>query len=225
MKLDPVEPQVQSWHMATLEDIWQYLGDAPAGRPLIIAVDGRSASGKTTLASVLAGAAGAVVVHTDDIAWFEPLFAWDHLLRQYVLEPARRGAEVRFTPPAWAERGRTGSIEVPEGTRILIVEGVGSSCADVADLLDAAIWVQADAEEAEKRGIARDAASGENGNYEETVAFWHEWNAAERAYLAEDRPWERANLIVAGTPPMPLPAGYFAVAEGPARAAARLRAR
>ncbi len=39
-------------------------------RPVVLAIDGRSSGGKTTLAGRLRGAvAGSAVVHTDDIAW------------------------------------------------------------------------------------------------------------------------------------------------------------
>ncbi len=50
------------------------------------------------------------------------------------------------------------------------------------------IWVQSDRLEARARGLERDLASAENGNHDATLAFWEEWGAAERAYLAEDRP-------------------------------------
>lgn len=62
---------------------------------------------------------------------------------------------------------------------------------------------------------SRDLASGENGDREATQAFWDEWSAAEREYLAADRPWERASVVVAGTPPHPLPDRRVAIADGP----------
>lgn len=77
------------------------------------------------------------------------------------------------------------------------------------------IWVQADRTEAERRGLERDVASGTHGDRSATVAFWNMWSEAERRYLSGDRPWERADLIVAGTPPRPMRAGMVAVAEGP----------
>ena len=216
MKLDPAEPAAHDWNAISLDDLWECIyslsADRGHGRPLIVAVDGRSASGKTTLAGELARVHGsATIIHADDLAWWEPLFGWDHLLRHDILEPLHAGQDVEFTPPQWRERGRAGSINVPATADVVVIEGVGASCASVADLLDVAIWVQSDIAEAERRGIARDAASGENGNYEETVAFWHDWGKAERAYLANDQPWHRAHIIVAGTPPMPLPTGMCAI--------------
>lgn len=68
-------------------------------------MDGRSASGKSTLAAVLSSAVpGSVAVQTDDVAWHHSFFNWADLLRDGVLVPARAGREVRFRPPAWEQR-------------------------------------------------------------------------------------------------------------------------
>ena len=48
---------------------------------------------------------GAVVVHTDDVAWWHAAFDWVDLLVEGVLAPARRGAAVAYRPPKWDERG------------------------------------------------------------------------------------------------------------------------
>jgi MFS family permease len=51
-----------------------------AERPLVVALDGRSSSGKTTLAGRVAGAIPATaVVHTDAIAWWHSRFGWTNL--------------------------------------------------------------------------------------------------------------------------------------------------
>lgn len=184
--------------------------------PILLAVDGRGGAGKTSatgalVASLTGGAVGTdateasrvAVVHTDDLAWWEPYFAWGHLLRALVLAPlhgpsGNDGINVR--PPAWDRQGRAGSIEVPAGTDIVLVEGTGAAQREVADLLDAVVWVQADWTESERRGIERDVAEGVNGTREEATAFWHDWQSAEVPFFAEDRPWERADLAVCGTP-------------------------
>lgn len=160
-----------------------------------MAIDGRSGSGKTTLAEALsAHLPGSVILHTDDIAWYESFFGWDHLMAAGLLLPLRRGSAVQFRPPAWDRRGREGAITVPAGVPFVIVEGVGSSRRSLGTLLDATVWLQADHEEAWRRGIARD------GGTDEVVSFWEEWGRAEARFLAEDRPWERASVIACGTP-------------------------
>jgi hypothetical protein len=73
--------------------------------------------------------------------------------------------------------------------------------------------VQSDFAEAERRGIARDIEQGGNGDRAETVAFWHEWMEHELRFLERQQPWRRADLIVAGTPVIPLRTGQLAVAS------------
>ena len=48
--------------------------------------------------------------------------------------------------------------------------------------------------EANRRGIARD------GGGHAATDFWWEWDAEEQPFLAEDRPWERADIVACGTP-------------------------
>jgi hypothetical protein len=135
------------------------------------------------------------VVHTDDIAWSESFFDWHGLLLDGVLVPFRDGRTISFRPPAWDRHQRAGAVSVPHGTELLIVEGVGAARLALADQLDAVVWVQSDLAEAERRGVERDAA-GRSDPQE----FWDRWQAEERPFLAADRPWDRADLVVCGTP-------------------------
>ncbi len=193
-----VEPVAAPWQARALGEL---LGEvqaatAPtAGRPLILAVDGRSASGKTTIAARLGALVpGAAVVHSDDVAWWESFFGWDHLMASGILEPLHRGEAVDYRPPAWEARGRVGAIEVAARRPLVIIEGVGVSRRSLAPLLDAALWVQSDMHEARRRGIERDGATPED------IAFWDEWDREELPFMARDRPWERAFAVVCGTP-------------------------
>ncbi len=215
MVLRVEEPAFGPWRATPVPTLAHRLLDAAGpvgGRPLVIAIDGRSGAGKSWLARRLAEELGGVVLHTDDVAWWEPMFSWGHLVRDGVLAPAHRGEPVDFTPPAWVERGREGSLVVPAGTRVLVVEGVGSAQHAVADLVDAVVWVQSDWREAERRGIERDVAEGTHGDREASNAFWRDWMAHEVAFLAEDRPWTRASVVVNGTPTIGLASDEVAVA-------------
>jgi hypothetical protein len=217
--LQPCEPQAGPWTVVPLTELvarLEAITEVPAGRPRVVAVDGRSASGKTTLARRLHEAVpSSAVVHTDDVAWWEPYFEWAHLLSGGVLAPLREGEAVDFRPPAWERKGREGSIQVPAGLDLVIVEGVGSSARELVPLLDGAVWVQSDYAEAERRGIERDVADGVNGDREQSEAFWHDWMTAELAFLERDRPWRRAPLIASGTPTSPHGADEVVVADGP----------
>ena len=168
--------------------------------PLALAVDGRSSSGKTTLAARLHDlVAGSVVVHTDDIAWWHSRFGWADLLVDGILTPARAGRPVSYRPPRWDERQRPGAIEVPADCPLLIIEGVGAARRETARLTDTAIWVQADERETGRRNLARVAQPGGSP----TVQHLRGWMAEEVPFLAGQRPWEHASLIACGTPQIP----------------------
>lgn len=174
---------------------------------LVMAVDGRSAGGKSTLAAVLAAVVpGSAVVHTDDVAWHHGFFDWGGLLVEGVLDPVSRGEAVDYRPPAWVERGRDGAISVPADTTVVLVEGVGSSRASLGGWLDATVWVQSDIAAARRRGLERDVRLGRDE--EEAERFWDEWEAHEITFLRDDQPWERADLVVCSTPEVLEPAAW-----------------
>jgi hypothetical protein len=195
------EPLVEGWRAVPIgafaDMVRRHVG-APAGRPAVLAVDGRSSGGKTTLADRLATAMpGSVVVHTDDVAWWHAAFDWVDLLVDGVLAPARRGAAVSYRPPKWDERGRSGAIEVPAGASLVVVEGVGAGRRELTDLLDGVVWVQTGPDEAARRDAARVAAG------ETTPSNYAAWMAEEGPFVAAQRAWERAFVTVCGSPTLP----------------------
>lgn len=212
MQLRPEEPEAGPWHAVPLTDLVHGLLvlPPPAGRPAVLAIDGRSSSGKTTLAGRIGQLLPrAAVVHTDDIAWHHSRFGWPDLLIAGVLGPAQDGQLVTYRPPAWDVRARPGAIHVPAGTGLLVVEGVGASRRELAYLVDATIWVQADTEQTERRTRAR-IQSGET-----TATGVTGWMAEEYPFLERDRLWDRAGAIVNGTPGVPHDPGTEVVAALP----------
>jgi hypothetical protein len=127
--------------------------------PFLLAIDGRSSSGKSTLARRVARSIpGSAIVHTDDIAWWHSRLGWDDLLVAHVIEPLRRGEGVDYRPPAWEARGRPGSVKVPADAALVLIEGVGSGRASLAERVDAVIWVHSDPAVTEQRNRRRIAA-------------------------------------------------------------------
>lgn len=201
MKLGPGEPLAGPWRVTPIADLVHLIIDRdqkPLGRPWIVAVDGRSGSGKSTIANLLHRfVASSAVVHTDDIAWHHSFFDWSELLVEGILKPLRIGEAVNYRPPGWHTHGRPGAIKVVAGLDLVIVEGVGASRTEVMSLIDCSLWVQSDLDEAERRGISRDGDTAEARN------FWREWITEEFEFLQRQRPWERATIIVNGTPLQP----------------------
>jgi hypothetical protein len=207
------EPAAGPWRVMSLAELGRVLLDAAGpvvGRPVVVGVGGRSSSGKTTLAGRLAAEmTGAVVLHTDDIAWREAVLDWDELLLRGVLEPVRRGGPVAYRPPKWDEYDRAGAVEVPRGTRVLIVEGVGATRQTLVPAIDAAVWMQAD------HGVLKQRNQGRIAAGEITAADYRAWMAEEDPFLLADRAWERATVVVAGTPELPYDAQNDVVVGAP----------
>jgi hypothetical protein len=192
--LHPEEPDLGPWRAVDEPELLTLVGS-----PSLVLVDGRSGGGKTTFATGVAALLGASVVHTDDVAWHLSMFDWASELTSGVLDPWSRDEDVSYRPPGWIARERPGVIEAAGG-RPLVVEGVGSGRASLAERADLVVWVQSDRIEARTRGIVRDASYGTR-TPAEAEEFWDHWLTGEDPFLAADRPWDRADLVVLGTPP------------------------
>ena len=203
LQLASEEPEGGPWRAEPLTAVVKALlslgdGRAAGSRGVVLAVDGRSSSGKTTLAARMQDAiANSAVVHTDDIAWWHSRFGWADLLINGVLVPFHHGEPVSFRPPRWAEHDRQGSIEVPARYPVLVIEGVGAGRPEVSHLVDALVWVQADQREdrAPEPGARRAARRGADGQGPSGVD-----SRGGSVPGQSGRPWNRANLLVAGTP-------------------------
>lgn len=194
MRLHPEETEAAPWrHVDDAELAGLLAGLLPAERGVLL-VDGRSGSGKTTFAERAARLLDGAVVHSDDLSWNHHPVAWDDLALEHVLGPWRRGGTVGFRPPAWATHGREGAVSVSEGVRVLVLEGVGAGRASLAARADAVVWVQSDRLEARERGLRRDVELGRTPA--EAEAFWDGWMGSEEPFLAAERPWEGATLVV-----------------------------
>ena len=218
MRLHPEETEAGPWRHVDDAELTGVLTSLLGEDRGVLLVDGRSGSGKSTFAERAARLLDGAVVHSDDLSWNHDAVAWDDLALTHVVEPWRRGETVDFRPSAWAAHGRDGSVSVPEGVRLLVLEGVGAGRASLATHADAVVWVQSDRLEARERGIRRDIELGRTP--EEAERFWDGWMGAEEPFLAADRPWERAALVVA-TLEAERVAGRTTVATGPCRAAIR----
>lgn len=167
--------------------------DRPRGEPAVLAIDGRSSSGKSTLAQrVAAPVPGTSVVHTDDIAWCHSRFGWDDLLVDGIIALLRRREAVGYRRPAWDARGRPGSITVPADASLVVVEGAGAGRPSLAEYVDAVIWVQAEPRLRERR----DRDRIRRGEIDQ--AGYEGWMSEEIPFQAAERTWERADLIVSG---------------------------
>lgn len=192
------EPELGPWRverLASFAEVVRATVGTPVGRAPLLGIDGRSSSGKSSLARRLQEAIpGAAIVHTDDVAWWHSCFDWVDLLAEGVLAPLRRGESVAYRPPEWDRRDRSGAIEVSGAASVVVIEGVGAGRRELAEQLDGIVWVQADLETTRRRDAVRIAAG------EISEAAYAHWMAEEMPFVADQRTWERAFAVVAGTP-------------------------
>jgi hypothetical protein len=197
MSYADIDPTGLHWYVRTYFDVLNELLDIAGKSPGVFAIDGHSGSGKTTLADGLAALEPrAVVIHTDDLAWHHSFFDWGDLLPDQLVLPLRKGlTPISYLPEAWMHRGPAGTITIPEDTSAVFIEGVGSARREVRPWLDAVVWVHA----REAVGRRRVASRG----------FVNDWMKQENAFLAEHRPWEIADVLVAGELGQPAPDGRY----------------
>jgi uridine kinase len=194
MKITGSRSGSHHWRVVELRDFADRVAAiAGPARPAIVAINGRSSSGKSNLFRRLANTlSDCSVLHTDDLAWHHGVFSWDELLINDVLPALRNRRALQYRPPAWVSRGREGAITVDNDRNFVIIEGVGSSQESVRRQLDVIIWVQTPQSVRESRDAARVAAG------EISASSYANWMAEENAYMSTERPWEHADLIVDG---------------------------
>ena len=205
-------------HADLLDLLLARIGDLRGDHPVRVGLDGRCGSGKSTLARDLVArlrADGVPATHLDSDGFHH---VREHRRRR-VDDPARGYYEDAYDLEALAER-----VLVPLGpggdgvhaTRVhdLDTDEVITDEAATAgpgavvvfdctflqrgalrELWDLVVWLEVDREIALARGVARDAASL-GGEDAARAAYESRYMAACDLYLAEERPAERADVVV-----------------------------
>ena len=180
---------------------------AGAARPVLVTIDGRSGTGKSTLATEVARRTGGVVVVGDDFyaggnddAWqavtsqakVEAVTDWRRLRRD-VLEPLLAGRPASWHP-LWFEAG-VGWLGWKEETvhlepaAVILLEGTYAARPELADLVDLAVLLVVPDDVRRARLRAR-----------EGEAFMHRWHAlwdhAEDYYFSQVRPPQSFDLVL-----------------------------
>ena len=169
----------------------------PAHGAAMVAIDGWGCGGKTALAGALLDRlephvqylgvdeffAGFDVVEPGPVSHLR----WGELTE--TLLSLRRSGEASVRSFDW-DHLAVGALERLIG-RTWLVEGLYSLRPELRGLYDLSIWVQGRLDNRLDRVAARDGAHN--------IPFWErEWMPREQAYMATERPWLSADIIVAG---------------------------
>ncbi|MET0693206.1 MAG: hypothetical protein ABWY56_04710 [Propionibacteriaceae bacterium] len=156
-----------------------------------VGIDGFGASGKTTLAERMAAAIPtAVVVHVDDFARPD-VRGWERdRFTAQLLEPLLDGRVARYQRWDFARNAGAGWAQVPPGVPV-IVEGVSSTDVRVGVPWDLTLWVDVPEAVRRHRIEERDGAALRE-------RWLTDWIPMEEAYVRDQRPQERVDLMVDG---------------------------
>jgi hypothetical protein len=161
----------------------------PAAGPRILAVDGWSGSGKTSLAERMAIGLGAPCVHLDDwVPGWSGLARSVDLLVEWVLAPLADGRPAGWRRWDW-DTGHFGAWEVLPAADLVVVEGSGAGSAPARPWLSGLVWITIDEGERQRRLHARP----DWGTYAPWAGMWA---GQERAQRAGEDPCATADAVV-----------------------------
>lgn len=176
--------------------------------PLIVALDGRSGTGKSTLAIALANRLNATVITQDDFYTGGTLADWNTLtaqekadrvidwrrVRHEVLEPLIANRQAVWHPFNWeAFEGLAPHTITADAAPIIILDGAYAARPELSDLINLSILLQLPDD------IRRERLKLREG--EDYLSAWNAvWEEAEDHYFTHVRPPSSFNIVLERAP-------------------------
>lgn len=170
---------------------------------LLIAIDGPSAAGKSTLASAINNVLPNVtVVHMDDFyrvldeetrvalnakGGYDRYYDWERLEIQ-VIKPLLTGRNSRYQKYDWMTN-RLGEWLTVQATGIIVIEGCYAARPELRSYYDIVLFVETSTARRLQRQHERADA---------TAPWLARWDAAEQLYIQHYQPHHYADLVIAG---------------------------
>lgn len=172
--------------------------------PLLVAVDGRSGVGKSSISCALAEKLELVLVDGDDFYAGGTFEEWSRRaakekadrcidwqrLRAEALEPLLAGRIARWRTFDWETMvGLSENVLTQKPHRIIVLDGVYSARPELADLIGLSVLLRL------PDAIRRERLRRREGEY--FVSRWHSvWDEAEDYYFDHVRPAESFDLVI-----------------------------
>lgn len=176
-------------------------------KPILVVIDGRSGTGKSTIAKTLAERSNGVIVVSDDFysggnddRWegltpqekVDQVIDWEKL-RYEVLEPLKSGKPASWHPldfrPGVSWIGWKKETVHLYPAKIIILDGSYSSRPELSDLIDLSVLVETSDHERRQRLIKREGS--------EFMEKWHKiWDPAEDYYFSHIKIKDTFDLVV-----------------------------
>jgi uridine kinase len=173
--------------------------------PILVAIDGRSGTGKSTIAATLANRLDATILECDDFyaggtdaEWAERTPAekvarcidWRRMQTE-AIEPLLAGRNAVYHPFNFARgEGPAEHAVTVKPAPVILLDGIYSARPELSDLVDLAVLVDMPDDRLRRRRLI--AREGES-----FMAAWHAiWDEAEAHYFSHVRPRESFDLFV-----------------------------
>ncbi len=157
------------------------------GTTTVVAVDGPSGAGKTSITARLAEATDGRMLHLDDLypGWHG--LAETPAMVASILTAVAVGEVGHAHRWSWV-RDRPGPVLHVPPVPLLLIDGVGSGAAIIRPFLSLLLWVEAPTAVRRERALARDG---------DTYApFWDVWAEQERHHFATNVTRSHADVVV-----------------------------
>lgn len=190
---------------AAIHEIESWIAEAGRDSPVVVAVDGHSAAGKSTFALRLAVVVDAALVNGDDFYRVMPgpqramlgpsdgadlYYDWERM-RDEALRPLHEGRAARYRPYDRESNSLMNRI-ISVTPQHVVVDGLFVSRPELDSFNDLTVLVVADPEMRLRRQLGRADATQE---------WLDRWDAAERWYFASIRRPRDFDLVVCGNSP------------------------
>ena len=165
------------------------------GQRKIIVIDGPAGSGKTTLAKSLSGLLeNCPIIHMDEIyeGWenaLSPKTSQD--LVEWIINPLLENNSIEYIKYDWNLGQRIEKVVI-NNSKIIIIEGVGSSSFEISKHASLKLWIEVNKETGINRVLTRDGLQ-----IQEQMKTWQ---SQESKFFIENNSKENSDIWIDGDP-------------------------